>query len=145
MSPRTVDGHEIPALSVDAVIIHEGKVLLIRRGQPPYEGHWALPGGFVEYGEEVEDAAVREAKEETSLDVSLIGLLGVYSAPDRDPRHHTVSVAFLAEPARPLRADEARGASDAAAAEWFPLDELPDLAFDHDQILYDAIERLGRS
>lgn len=125
------------------MILHDDEVLLIRRGQDPFEGHWALPGGFVEYGERVEEAARREAEEETSLPVRLTGLLGVYSAPDRDPRHHTVSVAFLAAPQDPARRHEVHGKSDADAARWFPLDDLPSLAFDHERILQDAKARLG--
>lgn len=113
-------------------------MLLIRRGQPPFAGAWALPGGFVDYGERTEDAARREAKEETRLDVELTGLLGVYSDPERDPRHHTVSIAYLARPADPAARRRAQGASDAAAAAWFPLDALPELAFDHARILRDA-------
>src|SRR5512139_1202444 len=85
-----------PLLTVDTVIVYDGKLVLIRRKNPPFQGHFALPGGFVELGETVETAAVREAKEETGLDVELIRLLGVYSEPSRDPRGHTVSVIFLA-------------------------------------------------
>lgn len=127
-----------PHLTVDAVILHEGRVLLIRRGRPPYEGTWALPGGFVDIGETVEAATVREAKEETGLDTVLDRLLGVYSDPARDPRGHTVSVTHLAHPAPDADPETAKGGDDAAEARWFPLDELPALAFDHDRILADA-------
>ena len=89
-------GPETPKLTVDVVIPAEEGVVLIRRGSPPFEGQWALPGGFVDVGETVEAAALREAAEETGLAVELARLVGVYSEPDRDPRGHNVSVAFLA-------------------------------------------------
>ncbi len=85
-----------PLLTVDIVIIHKEKLALVRRKNPPFQDQFALPGGFVELGETVETAAVREAKEETGLDVEIIKLLCVYSEPSRDPRGHTVSVVFLA-------------------------------------------------
>lgn len=110
------------------------QVLLIRRGSPP--PGWALPGGFVEYGEAVEQAAAREAREETNLPVRLVRQFHVYSDPARDPRGHTVSVVFLGE------ADgEPRGGDDAAEARWFHRDHLPaDMAFDHAAILRDALK-----
>ncbi len=127
-----------PRLTVDTVVLNDGEVLLIRRGRPPFKEHWALPGGFVDLGETVEDAARRETKEETDLDVTLIGLLGVYSDPQRDPRGHTTSVVYLARPAEGTDPRGAKGGDDAAQAKWFPLGEPPRLAFDHDQILADA-------
>src|ERR671916_789742 len=90
-------GPETPKLMVDVVVpSEEGQVLLIRRASDPYEGQWALPGGFVEVGETLEDAAVREAGEETGLEVEVVRLVGVYSDPARDPRGHNVSCAYLA-------------------------------------------------
>lgn len=124
---------ESPSLAVDAVISHAEGVVLIERGQPPFEGAWALPGGFVEVGETVEQACVREAREETGLEVELTGLVGVYSDPDRDPRGHVVSVTFAAEAV----GGEPRGADDAARARVFAWDDLPELAFDHAEILSD--------
>lgn len=125
--------HESPSLAVDAVISHGGGVVLIERGQPPFEGAWALPGGFVEVGETVEQACVREAREETGLEVELTGLVGVYSDPERDPRGHVVSVTFAAESVGGTLA----GADDAARARVFGWDDLPELAFDHSAILAD--------
>src|SRR3712207_2565864 len=104
---------ETPKLMVDAVVpSEEGEVLLIRRASDPYEGQWALPGGFVEVGETLESAAVREAEEETGLKVEIVRLVGVYSDPDRDPRGHNVSCAYLARPME----GELSAASDAAEA-----------------------------
>ena len=129
-----------PYPTVDVVIERGGgRVILARRRNPPFG--WALPGGFIDYGESVEDAARREALEETGLTVRLTGLLGVYSAPDRDPRHHTMSVVYLA------RADgqAPEAGDDAAEVGDFGLSELPELAFDHARILadYEAF-RAGR-
>ncbi|MGB8218042.1 MAG: NUDIX hydrolase, partial [Candidatus Methanoperedens sp.] len=93
-----------PLLTVDALIIFERKLVLIRRGNPPFKNYFALPGGFVELGETVEAAVVREAKEETGLDIEIIKLLGVYSDPLRDPRGHTVSVCYLSKGRGKLKA-----------------------------------------
>jgi len=122
-----------PLLTVDTVIIYHGKIVLIRRKNPPYQDHFAIPGGFVEVGETVETAAVREAKEETGLDVRLIKLLGVYSDPSRDPRGHTVSVCFLA-----LGSGNLKAGSDAKDTGLFGIDEIPELAFDHNKIIEDS-------
>lgn len=129
-----------PRLTVDTVILHDGKVLLIRRGNPPFQDHWALPGGFVDVGETVEQAAIRETQEETGLEVRLQRLLGVYSDPARDPRGHTASVVFLAKPRVAHQAAQIQAGDDAAEARWFALDDLPPLAFDHDAIVRDAID-----
>ena len=127
-------GPETPKLMVDIVIPDgEGRVLLIQRANDPYEGSWALPGGFVDVGETVEEAAVREAKEETGLDVDLLRLVGVYSEPDRDPRGHNVSVAFLA------RAEGDPSAASDAAEVAFLDPASTDLAFDHESIIADAL------
>lgn len=120
-----------PPLTVDIIIETPGGIVLIKRKNPPYG--WALPGGFVDYGETLEAAAVREAREETSLNVTLQEQFHAYSAPDRDPRQHTVTVVFLAT------ADGTpRAADDARHLAVFPRDALPDsLAFDHGTILGD--------
>ncbi|MCC8193759.1 MAG: NUDIX hydrolase [Deltaproteobacteria bacterium] len=123
---------------MDAVIYDpERGVALVRRKNPPLG--WALPGGFVDYGERVEHAAVREAGEETGLVVDLTGLLGVYSDPARDPRMHTISTVFTAAARNP---EAILGGDDAAEARFFPLDALPsDIAFDHRTILNDFMAR----
>lgn len=127
-------GPETPKLMVDIVIPSEEGVVLVRRGSEPFEGQWALPGGFVEIGETVEGAAAREAAEETGLAVELARLVGVYSDPDRDPRGHNVSVAFLA---RVLGGDLA-AASDAAEAAVLDPGDV-ELAFDHADIIREAL------
>jgi ADP-ribose pyrophosphatase YjhB (NUDIX family) len=122
---------------VDLVIEVHGGIVLIRRGNPPYG--WALPGGFVDYGESLEEAAVREAGEETGLEVSLTGQLGAYSDPDRDPRQHTITVVFTAK-----AQGEPRAGDDASGVGIFTRETLPrELAFDHARILRDYFEVRG--
>lgn len=124
-----------PALTVDCVVIDAAeRVLLIRRGHPPFVGAYALPGGFVDVGEAVEEACRRELMEETGVKAGKLHLLGVYSDPKRDPRGHTCSVAFLAR----LKRAAAVAGDDAAAVEWVPLASRPKMAFDHGKILQDA-------
>lgn len=122
---------ENPFLTVDAIIEIQGGIILIKRKNPP--PGWAIPGGFVDYGETIEDAAIREAKEETGLDITLIRQFHTYSDPKRDPRHHTVSVIFIA------KADgNPKAGDDAKEAGIFSKDNLPSgIAFDHRQILED--------
>jgi len=125
-----------PALSTDCAIFDgRGRVLLIRRGNPPFKGEHALPGGFVEVGETVEDACRREVLEEVGIEVGELRLIGVYSDPARDPRGHAVSVAFLAVLSR---ASTPCAGSDAADAEWVEDWRNLTLAFDHAQVLADA-------
>jgi 8-oxo-dGTP diphosphatase len=129
-----VAGPETPKLVVDVVIPSERGVVLIRRASEPFAGQWALPGGFVELGETVEEAAAREAAEETGLAVEVARLIGVYSEPERDPRGHNVSVAFLV---RVLSGELAAGTD---ASEVSVLDPSPvELAFDHRRIIDDAL------
>ena len=112
-------------------MVEDGKVVLVQRKNPPYEGFWALPGGFVENNETVEDAVLREFLEETALKASVAGLVGVFSDPGRDPRGHTVSVVFLLK----RTGGRMRAGDDAGRCRRFPLDRLPGLAFDHGKIL----------
>ncbi|QLC50663.1 NUDIX hydrolase [Methanolobus zinderi] len=121
---------ETPKLTVDAVILYDGRIVLIRRKNPPFQGKFALPGGFVEIGETVEAAVVREALEETGLSIEIVKLLGVYSDPRRDPRGHTVSVVYLSVGSGDLKAG-----SDASGAHLFDISNLPEMAFDHNMIL----------
>lgn len=128
-----------PVPTVD-VVIHDPAcgVVIIRRANKPVG--YALPGGFIDAGESAETAAVREMREETGLNVDLTGLLGVYSRPDRDPRGHTLTVAFTA---RALNPADLLAGDDAAQAAFFPLDALPSpLVFDHAQILEDFAQSL---
>lgn len=119
-----------PLPTVDIIIENSGGIVLVERKNPPHG--WALPGGFVDYGETLEQAAVREAAEETGLDVTLTRQLRTYSDPARDPRHHTISTVFVATATgRPTAGD------DALRAETFTRDLLPPLVFDHRRILDD--------
>ena len=130
-----MSGPETPKLMVDVVVpSEEGHVLLIRRASDPYEGYWALPGGFVEVGETLEDAAVREAEEETGVKVEVARLVGVYSNPDRDPRGHNVSCAYLAR----VLEGEPSAATDAAEVSFLDPSTV-ELAFDHEKIITDAL------
>lgn len=126
-----------PALTVDTVIIKDNKIVLVKRLNDPYKNHWALPGGFVEYGEKVESAAIREAKEETGLDIELDKLVGVYSDANRDPRGHTVTVVYTAH----IVGGKLQSDSDAGDAKFVVIDNLDFtvLAFDHDVIIHDAV------
>ncbi|HIP62693.1 MAG TPA: NUDIX hydrolase [Archaeoglobus profundus] len=121
-------------LTVDAIIPYQGKIVLIRRRNEPFKGYYALPGGIVEYGETVEEAVLREVKEETGLDVKIHKLVGVYSDPNRDPRGHFVSICFITIPV----GGELKAGSDAKDIALFSLDNIPKLAFDHNKMIEDA-------
>ena len=128
-----------PALSVDAVLFdQQGRLLLIRRKYPPFQGQYALPGGFVDCGETVEAAVQRELEEETGIRTDINRLVGVYSAPDRDPRRHNVSVAFLMKPSP----QQPVGGDDAASAAYIDDWKVVELAFDHRRIVDDACKAL---
>ena len=125
-----------PALAADCVVFDpQGRLLLIRRKNPPFQGQYALPGGFVEYGETTEQAAARELAEETGLHAVALSLVGVYSDPGRDPRGHMVSIAYLVRVSHfvPQAGDDAAHA--AFVANW----EGETLAFDHNKIVADAL------
>ena len=129
-----------PAVTADCVVItkeEQPKVLLIQRGAAPYKGCWAFPGGFMNMDETTEQCAIRELEEETSLKISGLHQIGAYSKVDRDPRGRTITVAYLAIIDEPV---QVTGQDDAANAEWFPLSALPELAFDHAEIMRDAVK-----
>ena len=124
-----------PALTVDCVVLdRQQRLLVVRRGNPPFKGMYALPGGFVDIGETAEDACLRELLEETGVRAGKLQLVGVYSDPKRDPRGHTCSVAFLAR----IQRASAKAGDDAAGVEWIKNWSKADMAFDHARILADA-------
>lgn len=132
-----------PAVTVDVAIVSrepQPRVLLIRRKHAPFAGMWAIPGGFVDMDEDLEDAARRELQEETGVTTGPLEQLRAYGKPGRDPRGRTISVVYLAQvEAARLHAE---AADDAAEVGWHPLQQLPALAFDHAEILRDVRERL---
>ena len=128
-----------PAVTADCVVMTnepQPKVLLIQRGADPFKGAWAFPGGFMNMDETTEECAIRELEEETGLKMSELHQIGAYSKVDRDPRGRTITVAYLAIIDTPV---PVKGQDDAAKAEWFPITELPQLAFDHNDIISDAV------
>lgn len=127
-----------PAVTADCVVVTkeaEPKVLFIQRGNEPYKGCWAFPGGFMNMDETTEQCAIRELEEETGLKIDEVKQIGAYSRVDRDPRGRTITVAYLAFVDSPV---EVKGQDDAAKAEWFALSNLPELAFDHEEIMEEA-------
>ena len=132
--------YKTPSLTTDIFIFDDDfNFILIKRRNDPYKDCWALPGGFVEYGESVETAAVREAKEETNIDVELKDLVNVYSEPNRDPRGHTVTVAYIAKGnISNMKAD-----SDAKEIDIFSEEKLDEInvAFDHEKIIKDCLNK----
>ena len=126
------------AVTVDSVVFckvnSQFKVLLIQRKNDPFKDEWALPGGFVEEGEDLETAAKRELKEETGVKVDSMEQIKAFGKPGRDPRGHTISIAFLS---RIFCEEDLNPSDDAKAAQWFEIEKLPDmkLAFDHDEII----------
>jgi 8-oxo-dGTP diphosphatase len=130
-----------PAVTVDAILVSrmQNSVLLIERGRDPFRGKWAMPGGFIEMDEELETACKRELEEETGLRVGELKQFRAYGGVNRDPRHRTISVVFYAftEEEQDVFAGD-----DAAVAQWFSIDQLPDLAFDHALILAEFISQV---
>ena len=136
--------HPRPAVTTDVALFRrtgEGgwEILLVRRGRDPFAGSWALPGGFVDELEPLEAAAARELEEECGIRGVELWQFRAFGDPHRDPRGHTVSIAYLGIVSDSVNA---AAADDAADARWFPLDHLPQLAFDHDEIVRAAVERL---
>lgn len=134
-----------PAVTADCIVMTNEplpKVLLIQRGADPFKGAWAFPGGFMNMDETTEDCAIRELEEETGLKVTAVDQIGAYSKVDRDPRGRTITVAYLAIIDSP---EKVIGQDDAAKAEWFPITELPHLAFDHYDIMQDAVRTYAKN
>ena len=128
--------HRTPSLTVDGILFKNQTILLVQRKYAPFQGAWALPGGFVEYGEKTEEAVVREVFEETNMKTKIHSLFGVYSDPHRDPRGHTVTIVYIIE-----RVDgDLHAGDDASNAKFFKMNELPMLAFDHAEIIKDAFQ-----
>ncbi len=136
-----------PMVTVDAVVFRVNSrktgVLLIRRGNEPYKGKWALPGGFIDIDEELEDAVVRELEEETGLTGVALEQMHTFGRCGRDPRGRQISVAFLG--IAPARTKQIKSGDDAAAAKWFDITKLPDnMAFDHDEVIGFGIRTLKK-
>ncbi|MCU4163742.1 NUDIX domain-containing protein [Carboxylicivirga caseinilyticus] len=132
-----------PAVTTDVLLITEKlpqKILLIQRGNDPFKGKWALPGGFVDMDEELKMAALRELQEETGIENVEVEQFRTYGSVNRDPRHRTISVVYTGFVTDEL---ECTGQDDAADAQWFTLDKLPELAFDHELIISEAREYLN--
>ena len=132
--------YKTPSLTTDIFIFDDNfNFILIKRKNDPYKDCWALPGGFVEYGESVETAAIREAKEETNIDVELKDLVNVYSEPDRDPRGHTVTIAYIARG----NISNRKADSDAKEIDIFSEEKLDEInvAFDHEKIIKDCLNK----
>ena len=128
-----------PAVTADCILMTreiEPQVLLIERGNEPYKGYWAFPGGFLNMDETTEQCAIRELEEETGMKIGKVHQIGAYSKVDRDPRGRVISVVYLAIIDKPV---EVKGQDDATKAQWWPINSLPSLAFDHDEIMTDAI------
>jgi len=133
-----------PAVTTDCVVFgkdgNETKVLLIERGNEPYKGCWAFPGGFLNMDENAEQGALRELKEETGLDLKNIKQIGAFSDVNRDPRSRVITIAYYAV----TEITDVCGGDDAAKAQWFSLNKIPPLAFDHEQILREAIQKMRK-
>lgn len=128
-----------PAVTTDCVVFgvdgDQLNILLIERGDEPYKGCWAFPGGFMNIDETAEQGAMRELYEETGLVIKNLKQIGAYTAVNRDPRERVITIAFYTT----TKKSDVKGSDDAAQAQWFPIDQVPPLAFDHDQILRDAL------
>ena len=139
---------ERPGIAVDGIVIDAHKVLLMKRAQEPYLGYWCIPGGFVEYGEEVEEAVKREVLEETGVSAEVIGLIGVFSKRDRGPRGHVISIAYLL---KPISDNGEFDKEEVINTNWFHTEEARrlNLGFDHVEMLkmgidlYNCIDKIN--
>ncbi|MFN2443713.1 MAG: NUDIX domain-containing protein [Thermoanaerobaculia bacterium] len=142
---KYVYDHPRPAVTADiALFRHAGEaweILLVQRARDPFKGSWALPGGFVDEMEPIEAAAARELKEECGIEGIELWQFRAFGDPHRDPRGHTISIGFMGVARKPLNE---RAADDTASVRWFPIKALPELAFDHSEIVAAAVERLHR-
>jgi len=129
------NGWRKPSVTADGIVLKGNEIVLIKRGTEPFKGSYALPGGFLNYGERLEECAVREVLEETGVKTKVVELVGVYSSPDRDPRGHFVTAVYHLEPVGGML----KAGDDAKDAEWVPLDKLPKFAFDHGKIIQDFL------
>lgn len=137
--PYTYD-YPRPAITVDAVIFSKNKqVLLIQRNNPPFKGFWAFPGGFVDMNETLEEAVARELYEETGIKNITLNQFQAFSGINRDPRHRTISIVFTGIIEKII---ETKAGDDAGNAEWFDIINIPDLAFDHNEILLKVTESM---
>ena len=132
-----------PAVTTDCVVFgYDGlhlNVLLIERGNDPYKSCWAFPGGFLNIDEDAPDGARRELQEETGLHATFIEQLGAFATPNRDPRERVISIAYFTL----TRVQDVKGGDDARVAQWFPINQLPPLAFDHQEMFERALQRLS--
>jgi len=131
------NGWRKPSVTADGIVLKGNEIVLIKRGKEPFKGSYALPGGFLNYGERLEECAVREVLEETGVKTKVVELVGIYSSPDRDPRGHFVTAVYHLEPVGGML----KAGDDAKDAEWVPLDKLPKFAFDHGKIVQDFLSR----
>ena len=129
--------YKTPRITIDGIIIKDQKILLVKRKNDPFKDKWALPGGFVEYGEKTEDAIMREVLEETGLRTKINQLAGVYSDPNRDPRGHTITIVYMLD----IIGGELKAGDDASDIKFFNVKELPELSFDHDKIIDETLQR----
>ena len=129
--------YKIPSITTDGIILKDKQILLIKRKNEPFKGKWALPGGFVEYGEKTEDAVIREVSEETGLKTKIRTLAGVYSDPNRDPRGHIITIIYVLD----IVEGNVKAGDDASDVKFFDVHQLPALATDHNKIINDAIKR----
>ena len=130
-------GYKSPSITADGILIKNQQILLVKRKNQPFKGKWALPGGFVEYEEKTEDTVIREVLEETGLKTKINQLAGVYSDPDRDPRGHTITVAYILD----IIGGELVAGDDASDVKFFNVKELPNLSFDHSKIINEVLQR----